>query len=160
MTRRLSEKTEPFGRHRRLPVRIRPKSGQMRKALISSGNGRLRGLTHRPYRVRTNTESHSCPDPKTSDHRCRGGQPLVGRPQHLDLSSIAYCCKIITLGDLSALTMQAALVELMTTQLVPLDPLPTRKEPVPVTDVSQLRLRSDGLVIAEAPWPPMVTSPE
>jgi hypothetical protein len=63
---------------------------------------------------------------------------VVGRPQHPGLSSIAYCCKIITPGDVSALTMQAALVELMTMQLIPLEPLPIRKEPVPVAVVSQL----------------------
>ncbi len=63
---------------------------------------------------------------------------VVDRPQDSGLSSIAYCCKIITLGDVSALTMQAALVELMTMQLIPLEPLPTRKAPVPVTVVSQL----------------------
>jgi hypothetical protein len=55
---------------------------------------------------------------------------VAGRPQGFGLCSVAYCCRIITLGGLSVLMMQASFVELMTMQLVPLEPLPSRKEPV------------------------------
>ena len=68
------------------------------------------------------------------------GRPAgwLGRPQGLSLNSVAYCCKIITPGPVSVLTMQATFVELMTTQLRPPPPLPNRKEPVPAAVVSQL----------------------
>jgi hypothetical protein len=42
---------------------------------------------------------------------------MVDRPQGSSANSVAYCCRIITVGESSVLTMQTALVELMTAQL-------------------------------------------
>ena len=126
MPRRLSEMPEPSGRHWRLPVLILPKRGYSPIGVHLPWNGRLRSHTQRPYRVRTRAEvtaratKRQIADAAAANH-------LVGRPQHPDLSSIAYCCKIITLGELSVFTMQAALVEVMTMQLVALYRFPPER---------------------------------
>jgi len=61
--------------------------------------------------------------------RAESGQPkLADRPQIFWFSClcrVVYCCIITTLG-VSPLKMQASLVPLMTMQLIPLLPLPTR----------------------------------
>jgi hypothetical protein len=56
----------------------------------------------------------------------RAASLATGRPQGFGLCRAAYCCSMITPGELSVFMMQASLVELMTMQLVPLELLPDK----------------------------------